>query len=845
MKWLNCEKMKVPFGSELRVELLSIVFVAAMVLDSSSANVVAINQAPIADAGSSRYAAVDAVILDGTGSYDPDESGLLIYTWQQVSGPSVTITDANTANSTISDFVQTDEIQECEFELLVSDGELTSLPDTVKVIIVPDFVTNRLIHLNPPFDPNKPTWIYIGGLGGCNNVGSYPSWFLDYPEGYIGDVILYEKVNHIFFKQFHLSSFTIRQIGDEFIVYLSSQAPDYKQPIQSHGGSAGGQPAIDIGIYLNETYADTRYAVNRVSLFDATGWTCRDFSECIDRFLASAVDGEQCWIDSYQSTLPHHFPANKISVGFHSNVLTIWFDAANTSSYSSSYLHALPDQFYGNSLINSNLQEFNHGVVAGPYWSVIGPGKNLQLASTPGVETYKFTWYGDATSGYMDFFDEPNHPGQLPEPVTLVGPIDVGDTNGGVLTCQESENAVGYQLLFGSDPHRVMDYIVVSDTPAPPEDVTTTLPFNQTWWTVKARDEYGSTIYADPKLISAFNLTFPITNLGLGQKYGFIQDAINQATMGDEIVLNEGTYYENIDFKGKNLTLRSTDPNDPNVVANTVIFGSNRGPTITFSSSDNRDRSGVLNGLKITGGTVGISCCDTSPIIKNCVVESNGPSSIVFWFGYEPLIIGCNISGQITIDNNDPTLIALWKLDETEGDVAHDSIGENEGTLHGEPIWQSTGGIVDGAIELDGIDDYIGTPCVLPRQPDAFSIFAWIKGGAAGQVILSQQANRSDWLAIDATAGSLKTELMFIGKPKQILLSQAVITDNNWHRVGLVWDGSNRILYVDDIEVASDTYPSGSLIGDLQIGAGNKLEEGSFWSGLIDDVRIYNRAVTP
>jgi hypothetical protein len=100
-------------------------------------------------------------------------------------------------------------------------------------------------------------------------------------------------------------------------------------------------------------------------------------------------------------------------------------------------------------------------------------------------------------------------------------------------------------------------------------------------------------------------------------------------------------------------------------------------------------------------------------------------------------------------------------------------------------------------------------------------------------------------LDIDATAGSLKTELMFIGKPKQILLSQAVITDNNWHRVGLVWDGSNRILYVDDIEVASDTYPSGSLIGDLQIGAGNKLEEGSFWSGLIDDVRIYNRAVTP
>jgi hypothetical protein len=60
-----------------------------------------------------------------------------------------------------------------------------------------------------------------------------------------------------------------------------------------------------------------------------------------------------------------------------------------------------------------------------------------------------------------------------------------------------------------------------------------------------------------------------------------------------------------------------------------------------------------------------------------------------------------------------------------------------------------------------------------------------------------------------------------------------------------VWDGSNRILYVDDVEVASDTYDKGYLFGDLQIGAGKNLEPGSFFSGLIDDVRIYDRAITP
>lgn len=34
------------------------------------------------------------------------------------------------------------------------------------------------------------------------------------------------------------------------------------------------------------------------------------------------------------------------------------------------------------------MNQFNNGVIAGAYWSVIGPGKNLQLASTPDVETY-------------------------------------------------------------------------------------------------------------------------------------------------------------------------------------------------------------------------------------------------------------------------------------------------------------------------------------------------------------------------------------------------------------------------------------------------------------------------
>lgn len=78
------------------------------------------------------------------------------------------------------------------------------------------------------------------------------------------------------------------------------------------------------------------------------------------------------------------------------------------------------------------------------------------------------------------------------------------------------------------------------------------------------------------------------------------------------------------------------------------------------------------------------------------------------------------------------------------------------------------------------------------------------------------------------------------------LLSEVVITDGEWHRIGFTWDGLNRILYVDDVITAIDTQNAlPSSEGDLYIGAGNDLEPETFWTGMIDDARIYNRAITP
>ena len=78
------------------------------------------------------------------------------------------------------------------------------------------------------------------------------------------------------------------------------------------------------------------------------------------------------------------------------------------------------------------------------------------------------------------------------------------------------------------------------------------------------------------------------------------------------------------------------------------------------------------------------------------------------------------------------------------------------------------------------------------------------------------------------------------------LSSNVVITDGQWHRVGLIWDGVTRALYVDEQEVARDGHSElQSSEQGLVIGCGAAPLAESYFCGLIDDVRIYNRVVSP
>ncbi|TKJ34458.1 MAG: hypothetical protein CEE38_18100 [Planctomycetes bacterium B3_Pla] len=204
-----------------------------------------------------------------------------------------------------------------------------------------------------------------------------------------------------------------------------------------------------------------------------------------------------------------------------------------------------------------------------------------------------------------------------------------------------------------------------------------------------------------------------------------------------------------------------------------------------------------------------------------------------------------SLSEYLLEELDDPTLVAHWALDETEGDIAHDSAGDNLGYVFGGPVWQPAGGQVNGAIQLDGVDDAIIAGLPLNPAVGPFSVFAWIQGGAPGQTIISE-SNGPDWLSLDPVTGHLMTELTKAGRGAAPLQSQAVIADGNWRRIGFVWDGLYRTLYVDGVAVAEGAQDSlANAANGLYIGTGKAMAPGTYFSGMIDDVRVYNRAVKP
>ena len=109
---------------------------------------------------------------------------------------------------------------------------------------------------------------------------------------------------------------------------------------------------------------------------------------------------------------------------------------------------------------------------------------------------------------------------------------------------------------------------------------------------------------------------------GGGYNYETIQAAIDAATTGDTITVHPATYIENINFKGKNILLRSSNPTDSATVAATIIDANSSGTAVRFAGTETS--SCVLWGFTIRNGREGIGGgIHTHALIQDNIITSN------------------------------------------------------------------------------------------------------------------------------------------------------------------------------------------------------------------------------
>jgi hypothetical protein len=192
-------------------------------------------------------------------------------------------------------------------------------------------------------------------------------------------------------------------------------------------------------------------------------------------------------------------------------------------------------------------------------------------------------------------------------------------------------------------------------------------------------------------------------------------------------------------------------------------------------------------------------------------------------------------------------LVGWWKFDETKGTVARDSSGggNHDGTLIGSAHWAP--GRIGGAVALDGKGSYVKI-----ANSSAFNF--------SGQLTVSAWVNihsvSSPWMAI-ITKGDNAWRLSTVENQNKIhfsvnhydstdgIRSANEIGLNQWHHLTAVYDGKAMNLYVDGRPDSTTSWTGGISRDDADVLIGENADRmGRGFNGLIDDVRIYNYALS-
>ncbi len=235
------------------------------------------------------------------------------------------------------------------------------------------------------------------------------------------------------------------------------------------------------------------------------------------------------------------------------------------------------------------------------------------------------------------------------------------------------------------------------------------------------------------------------------------------------------------------------------------------------------------------------SCSTLAPALRR--------QASYYWRVDEVQPDGSVVTGDVWSFNTG-RLVAWWKLDESTDGVAIDWSGNgNDGNLVGDT--SQTSGIIGGAFQFDGDGDYvdIGSSPAL-NITNQITVSAWIRVDIFDsnyQAIVTK--GDSAWrLQRDEGNSNLEFACSGVDVPGAEwsgIFGSTDVNEGQWHHAAGVYDGNMMYLYVDG-ELDASSKACGTIrINDEPVYIGENAERpGRYWNGLIDDVQIYNYALT-